>query len=63
MAKDFLFAGSLTTVLLVGAVVTVLLAVAVPKQRDALVQWGATVVLRLRTRLVGCSRKQEANVK
>lgn len=46
-AKDFLFAGSLTAVLLIGAVVTVLLAVAVPELRDTLVQRGAAVVLRL----------------
>lgn len=47
MANDFLLAGSLTTVLLIGTVVAVLLAVAVPKQRDTLVQRWATFVLCL----------------
>lgn len=47
MANDFLLAGSLTAVLLIGAVVTVVLAVAVPKFRDTLVQRVATVVLGL----------------
>lgn len=46
MGNDFLLDGSLTAVLLIGSVVTVLLAVAVPAMRYTLVQRGATVVLR-----------------
>lgn len=46
MGNDFLLDASLTAVLLIGSVDTVLLAVAVPALRYALVQRGATVELR-----------------